>query len=412
MTTTVQSQTRGAANQVMERLGDAAWPAACPAFSTIEGVKWAWAARTLDAQRAYGLQETAAQPPRAGDVALVEVARIGYHTRLTTAHDTRQRLYEGDRLVTVLGNRYATDAFEAQLDGVDQLHMLTGAGMVGTVVSKHRRMNAPTQLKFLGYVTDIDGTRINLKTRTFRPTFSPALPRNTILVIGSGMNSGKTTTAAKVTRSLVAQGVRVAACKLTGSVSERDLSELQSTGAHDVRDFSCYGFPSTYLAAKHELIGLFHTMLTDANRADPDVVVMEVADGMLQRETEMLLQDAGVKQSLVGILLAATCAPSALFSVGQLERLGHELIGVSGCITSSPLFVRELVDRTTIPVASSAGSGDELATLVLSHRSLARLARTIHVTRQRGDGREVVRGVVARGTSRRVKRGVAVNRAA
>jgi hypothetical protein len=392
MTTIVQDQTRGTSAQVMERVRDAARAGVCPAFSTIQGVKWSWATRALDAQRAYGLQDVTEQPPRAGDVVLVEVERIGYHTRLTVAHDTRQRLYEGDRLVTVLGNRYATDAFEAIVDGVEQLHMLTGAGMVGTVVSKHQKMSAPTRLKCLGHLTDIDATRINLKSRQFRPTFSTSLPRNTIMVIGSGMNSGKTTTAAKVTRALVARGVRVAACKLTGSVSERDLSELQSTGAHDVRDFSSYGFPSTYLAAKHEIIGLFHTMLTDINRANPDVVIMEVADGMLQRETAMLLEDAGVKRSLLGVLLAATCAPSALFSVAQMERLGHELIGVSGCITSSPLFVRELAERSTIPIASSVGSGDELAALVLKHRALARLARTIEITRQVGEGRSVVRG--------------------
>jgi len=253
--------------------------------------------------------------------------------------------------------------------------MLTDAGMVGTVRSKHQRMNSPTRLKFIGYLADVDGQRVNLKSRQFHPALSTSLPRNAIVVIGSGMNSGKTTTAAKVTRSLVRRGLRVAACKLTGSVSYRDLSELRSTGAHDVRDFSCYGFPSTYLAAKHEITGLFHTMLADANREQPDLVIMEVADGMLQRETQMLLADLGVRRLLLGVLLAATCAPSALFSVAQLERLGHELIGVSGLITSAPLSVDELVRRTNVPVASSAGSGDELAQLVLRHRGLSRLVR-------------------------------------
>jgi hypothetical protein len=90
-----------------------------------------------------------------------------------------------------------------------------------------------------------------------------------------------------------------------------------------------------------------------------------------------------------------------------MERLGHELIGVSGCITSSPLFVRELAERSTIPIASSVGSGDELATLVLNHRALARLARSGSVTLQSGSGRSV-----ARGPRRHAERPPAASRAA
>jgi hypothetical protein len=325
-------------------------------------------------------------------VAVVEVGTVSHHTRLMTAHDGKLRLYPGDRLVVVFGNRYATDAFEACLDGVEQLHMLTDAGMVGTVRCQHHRLGTPTRLKFLGYLADVDGERINLKLRQFHPVPAQELPRNTIVVIGSGMNSGKTTTAAKLTRALVQRGLRVAACKVTGSVSYRDLAELRSTGAQDVRDFSCYGFPSTYLAAKHEVLRLFHTMRADAQRSQPDLMIMEVADGVLQRETRMLLGDSSVKRTLLGVLLTATCAPSALFSVGQLERLGHQLIGVSGCITSAPLSVRELTCRAGIPVASSAGPGAGLADLVLRHRALSRWARSAAaVERRRPHGVDRVR---------------------
>ncbi|MFV2068544.1 MAG: hypothetical protein ACC645_16360 [Pirellulales bacterium] len=347
-------------------------PARFTAFSTLCGVKWGWAVRGLEDQKPYGLDAATRQPPRAGDAVLVEVEKIGHHTRLMTAQHGRLRLYPGDRLVTVLGNRYATDAFEATLGDVETLQMLTDAGMVGTVRSKHQKMGVPTGVRFVGYLTDAQGHRVNLKTCQFHPQTQTGVPKNTIVVVGSGMNSGKTTTAARLVRSLLGRGVRVSACKLTGSVSYRDLSELRSTGAHDVRDFSCYGFPSTYLAAKHELVGLFHTMVSDANRCDPDVVVMEIADGMLQRETAILLEETGIRQSLMGVLLAATCAPSALFSVGHLERLGHELIGVSGLITSSPLFVDEFTRHCQAAVASSAGNGEPLADLVLRHRGLAR----------------------------------------
>jgi hypothetical protein len=88
-------------------------------------------------------------------------------------------------------------------------------------------------------------------------------------------------------KALLRLGLRVAACKVTGSISHRDLNELRATGVHDVRDFSDYGFPSTYLCENAELIDLFEAILTDAAIASPDIVVMEIADGLLQRETQM-----------------------------------------------------------------------------------------------------------------------------
>ena len=56
--------------------------------------------------------------------------------------------------VGVFGNRYATDALEAEVIGVRNLSLLTTAGMVGTVKSKHSSINNTTQVAFLGYLKD------------------------------------------------------------------------------------------------------------------------------------------------------------------------------------------------------------------------------------------------------------------
>ena len=175
------------------------------------------------------------------------------------------------------------------------------------------------------------------------------------------MNSGKTTTVSKLVHGLVRRGMRVAAAKLTGSVSHRDLHELKATGALDVRDFSDYGFPSTYLCSEDELVSLFHTMLADASRAQPEVLVVEIADGILQRETTILLDSSEMRQAVSSVVLCAACSTSALRAVQEIEAKGHHLACVSGRITSSPLFVRELVGRASIPVVSSAAGGSSIA---------------------------------------------------
>lgn len=322
-------------------------------------LRWTWACRDLD--RSFQLVPSEAAAARAGDVALVRVDKVGYHGKITTADQARMRLYPGDTLVTVFGNRYATDAYEGRVGFNDELHMLTGAGMVGTVTAKHKNMKAPTQLSLLGFLANEWGQQINLKSLKFKPTKADDAINNIVLLVGTGMNSGKTTAGAKLVKGLLAQGLRVASCKVTGSVSHQDLHEMCSTGAHDARDFSNYGFPSTYLCEQDELIQLFETMVADASKVKPDVIVMEIADGVLQRETQMLLQHAGVLRRVQGVVHTASCSASALFGISQIERCGHRVIAISGVITSSPLFVRELAAQTTIPVCSSVGAGEGLA---------------------------------------------------
>jgi hypothetical protein len=335
--------------------------------SRIQAARWSWASRVLNDEPIV-LDESDTSDPVAGDLALVRVHEIGEHERIVTKENRRLRIYPGDLIVGVFGNRYATDAFEGEVAGIDNLSLLTAGGMIGTLRSRHRSMAAPTTVTFSGYMASSNGARLNLKRRCFqkcgdgRNKMTPV-----IAVVGTAMNSGKTTTSVKLTKALCMSGVRVASCKLTGSVSNRDQDEMRSAASCAVLDFSDYGFPSTYLCSSEELTALFERMLADLEPAKPEVVVMEIADGILQRETAMLLEDARFKQRLHGVILSADNALSALYASDRLRELGHHVIAVSGAITSSPLSVREFQQRSGIPVARSTGSGEELAQQVSNY---------------------------------------------
>jgi hypothetical protein len=337
-------------------------------------LKWSWSCRAVEAHRLCRLLQEDRAAPHVGDVALVQVKTIGHHTRITTAGGEKVRLYPEDVLAGVFGNRYATDAFEGEVVNTDDLHLLTDAGMIGTVRSRHQDTGRPTRLQFLGYLADEAGSRLNLKALRHQEVsrgVAIGAPTNArkrlLLVVGTAMNSGKTTTAARLARALLRQGMRVAACKLTGSVSHRDRGEYCATGVHDARDFSDYGFPSTYLASEEELLGLFEAMLADVAHARPDAVVCEIADGILQRETRLLLGHEAVRRRVSGVVLTAPCAASALFGVASLEKQGHSVVAVSGRITNSPLFMREFSAVSPVRIASSVGDGDELAGLAIRH---------------------------------------------
>jgi hypothetical protein len=295
----------------------------------------------------------------------MRVEKTQFHRHLTTAENRRLRLYPGAQFVGVFGNRYACDAFEAEVLGTDNLAMLTAAGMIGTVKSKHHGAADPTLISLLGYIRDEEGTRLNLKNKLFRPTRLQRMPRSLILVVGTGMNCGKTTTAARLTNGLSNLGLNVAACKLTGSVSNRDQDELAAAASHRAIDFSDFGFPSTYLCSKEELLNLFHTMLGEVTANDPDVVLMELADGLVQRETAMLLADPEIKKTARGLVLSAESSLSALWGTERLRQLGYNVIAVSGKFTSSPLAMREYIENdSAIPVVSSADTGADLAVRV------------------------------------------------
>lgn len=333
--------------------------------------KWSWACRILDYGNygvnthpsSFSLNNTDNNKPNVGDVAIVCVESIGHHRSIITTDNKKLRIYVGDFVVGVFGNRYATDAFEGEVISTDQLSMLTAGGMIGTVKSKHYHdVGKPTKITFIGYLIDEKGQRVNLKRLKFyaNKSYPKGVIKNLIIAIGTGMNTGKTTSSRLLIRGLSEKGLKVVACKLTGSVSNRDQDEMRSANARSIMDFSDYGFPSTYLSTEEELIDLFDTMLANAKKLDPDVIVMEIADGILQRETNMLLKNSHIKQKVKGIVLAAESAPSALYSVEYLEQLGYNIVTVCGTMTSSPLSVREFQEHSKIPVSRSIEPATDL----------------------------------------------------
>lgn len=326
--------------------------------------KWSWACRRIAQKSLHLSLEGKKEMPNIGDLALLRVNKIGFHSAITLTDNRKVRIYPDDLLVGIFGNRYATDAYEAEVRGTRELSLLTAGGMVGTVLSKNESIQKPTELEFVGYLEDSSGRRANLKELMPRQTTVAPDAANLVVVVGTGMSTGKTTVMRKLIKGLSASGVRVVALKLTGSVSPRDQDELKSADASLVMDFSDYGFPSTYLAPKDELMTLFNLMLTEAAATDPNVVVMEIADGILERETAFLLAEPSFRSRVRAIVLSADSSLSGLYGTRLLEEMGYNVCLVSGRLTSAPLYVKEFQSKSGVPVVSSAGSGDQLARVV------------------------------------------------
>ena len=330
---------------------------------------WSWATRHMNTTDDLDMEVLDhGTVPRAGDLLVCEVVEIGFHGRMFDGQKKRSPLLPGQRFVGVAGSRYATDAYGANLAGIDTLHIVTGSGMVGTVASRHASMRSPTRLRCLGRVAKQEGAAVNLIDSGFRTRPVPQAVRSNraVFVVGSGMNAGKTTVLSQACAELAEQGKRVAALKLTGSLSVRDPDSYRHGGAAYVRDFSDYGFPSTFNIPVPQIIDLFSVMLADALATNPDVILVELADGVLQNETYALLQDERIRRAAAGVLVAAPCPLSAIGAAGIVQRSQHNLVGISGPITNAPLLVQEFEALAPgVPVLASAGlSKGQLAAAV------------------------------------------------
>ena len=73
--------------------------------------KRSFVTRRVDLSRARALIETV--EPRAGDVVLARIDRLGQHGRIELVTGRRARMLPGDEVLLAYGARYAADQFHA-----------------------------------------------------------------------------------------------------------------------------------------------------------------------------------------------------------------------------------------------------------------------------------------------------------
>lgn len=303
--------------------------------------------------RQYGQVD---QAPQAGDLVYGRISYIGQHSSLENRHGRIHTVTDGARAVFVYGNRYAPDYYEAVVPEAftDEIDLIARSGIIGSVKCKNARVKDPTRVALDGYVCDADGNVLNTRQFcTLKPRSPEKKPRRAkmILSVGTSMNSGKSMTAAACCWALSATGRNVRACKVTGTASLKDILLMEDMGAHPVADFSYLGHPSTYLLEREELLGVFDTLDLKYGNSPKNYWVVEFADGLLQRETAMLLEAETVRSRIHRLIFNASDAFGAIGGLELLEeRFGLRADAVSGICTSSPLGIQELHGITDIPI--------------------------------------------------------------
>jgi len=303
-------------------------------------VKSSWITRRFPSDLAITWERPRA--PRPGDVLMAEVLRIGLHGRIETVTGARQKLYPGDRFVCTLANRYATSLLEASAEiAGDHADIVSASGLCGTVTERSRKAANPSQVRLVGQAL-VDGEPPSLRSlRLAAPGASQREPR-WVVVVGSAMDSGKTTACASIIRGLAASGRRVGAAKLTGTASGRDFGAYRDAGATPVFDFLDAGWASTAGCAPAEVREIVDLLANHLRAASIDWAVLEIADGLLQRETNDLLGWLPTLLGPVQVVVTARESMAAVAAVERLASLGYGVSAVSGLVTNSPLASREV----------------------------------------------------------------------
>ncbi|MGO4297416.1 DUF1611 domain-containing protein [Glutamicibacter sp. MCAF14] len=296
--------------------------------------------------------------PRSGDVVIANVTELGKHTRLQSPVSRRQLMFVGQEIMVAYGHRYAPDQFLAHVpDNLGPCQLVAGGGVASEVIEQHTSIDKATQLEPVGLlmrqgkvVNLLDFAPLSIENESPQAAQIDAPRPPVIAVLGTSMNSGKSTTLGCLVNGLVNSGMQVAAGKATGTGAGNDPNLFTDAGAFSVCDFTDFGFPTTYRLDYETVRDLLVAMIREQSATGAGTVVIEIADGLFQGETSRLLRDPIFTAQVDRVLFSAQDALGAQAGERILLDAGLDLAAVSGVVTASPLAAKEAQAQLSTPV--------------------------------------------------------------
>ncbi|MDH4124142.1 MAG: hypothetical protein OEW64_03545 [Gammaproteobacteria bacterium] len=308
---------------------------------------------------------------------LVAVRVLNNKTRYNQLELTSGRMAtvkQGDVVVGALGHRKALRGYSghlpASLQPGDLVQLLNIGGVLGLCDSANPDVGPPFDCEVLGTVLHFPylGERIGVPARAGRQ----ALDQNALLdtkgvpviaLAGTCMDSGKTAAACAIVGRLRHLGLDVAACKATGVALRRDILTMQDAGASATMIFSDFGIVTTTAANGPALT---RTLLSSLANSRPDVIVLELGDGLLGAYgVEAILTDKAIRDALTAVVLCANDPVSAWGGAKILrEQFGIEPAVVTGPATDNAVGVDQIRERMALQGINALTNGVALGDLV------------------------------------------------
>ena len=286
------------------------------------------------------------------DVIVAKVDKIGRHGQIEMPGGARTRLQVNDRLLLACGARDGVRGFHAAAASAAGPAILAAAGGVaGHMDAEERgRTRAPTEITIQGAAVRQDGSRITLGQYAV-PQASATTPTPVVAIIDMipGAKSALRKRARTLIRDFAAQDLRVAYVKATGSGTDGWLSDLRDQLAFEALNFADAGLASTYHEPVDRVEAAALSLLNHAAQQGPDVILLDMANGISQPENMALLQAPRLHAAIRSVILHADDPDAALIGIDWLRAHKHRV----GAVSTSNLraFCRQSVrPRIGMPV--------------------------------------------------------------
>lgn len=301
---------------------------------------------------------------------LIAVRVLNNKTRYNQLELTSGRMAtvnQGDVIVGALGHRNALLGYSGHLPGElkvgSHVQILNIGGVLGICDSANPEVGPPFDCEVLGTVLHFPylGERIGVPARAGTsllgdvPTLQPiGIP--VVALAGTCMDSGKTAAACAIVSRLRHRGFKVSACKATGVSLRRDILAMEDAGATDTMIFSDLGIVTT---TAENGPALTRSLLTSLAGKSPDVIVVELGDGLLGAYgVDAILSDASIRDALTMVVLCAN-DPVAAWGGTQILRdeynINPEL--VTGPATDNAVGVSQIDQRLSLPAINALSNG-------------------------------------------------------
>jgi len=267
-------------------------------------------------------------------------------------------MVRGDLMIGALGQRAAT------LEGVGdwrkigedlEMEALTSAGLIGKATSISPLLPELMRLEYLGHVMR-NGRKLGMEDFV-EPVTPRTIETPVILLIGTSMSAGKTSSGQVIIRALTYLGLNVAAGKMTGAARYSDILKFRDAGASFVIDFVEAGLPST-VCPEPRFREAMEWMLSKVAASNPDALVIEAGASPLEPYNGAVVVECLSRLARFTVLCASD--PYAVLGVQTAygDHLKANLVtGPAANTTAAVELVRQLtglpalnlLDRRTYP---------------------------------------------------------------
>ncbi|MGQ0526440.1 MAG: hypothetical protein ACT4OY_00180 [Alphaproteobacteria bacterium] len=266
------------------------------------------------------------------------------------------KLKKDDIIAVALGERMALKGFAGHLPSSlavdDVIHLLNMGGVAGICTSANvHEVGEPLRIRVLGGIAR-NGKLLNIgQAKLFEPADKLTSNIPLIIVTGSSMDSGKTTVAVEIIKTLTRIGMKIAGAKVTGVGAARDLFKMEDYGVDETVSFVDAGITSTANIDADILVSIAKGALNHLARKKPDAIMVEFGDGLMGRYgVTPILKDKEIQKNVRLHLGCARDPVGAIKLAEECAKIGIPLDVMSGPITDNEVgkeLMREHLDILT-----------------------------------------------------------------